>query len=113
MGWTFPWYSSAGSDFNHDLHASVDERVQPVLLNYRDVDELADHGFAWTPARRGDYPGLSAFLRVGDDIFHTYSTRADVRAYATRARAQLVALPLVPAWSALESLCDFVIQRTA
>jgi predicted dithiol-disulfide oxidoreductase (DUF899 family) len=76
MGWTFPWYSSAGSDFNYDFHATVDERVQPVLLNYRDVDELADHGFEWTPARRGDYPGLSAFLRDGDDLFHTYSTFA-------------------------------------
>jgi len=76
MAWTFPWYSSANSDFNHDFHATVDERVRPVLLNYRDVDELAAHGFEWTPARRGDYPGLSAFLRVGDDVFHTYSTFA-------------------------------------
>jgi predicted dithiol-disulfide oxidoreductase (DUF899 family) len=23
---------------------------------------------------RGDYPGISAFLRVGDEVFHTYST---------------------------------------
>jgi heptaprenyl diphosphate synthase len=38
--------------------------------------------------------------------------QADVRAYAARARAELVALPLVPAWAALESLCDFVVDRT-
>jgi geranylgeranyl pyrophosphate synthase len=38
---------------------------------------------------------------------------ADVRTYAARARAQLVALPLVPAWAALESLCDFVVDRTS
>jgi predicted dithiol-disulfide oxidoreductase (DUF899 family) len=73
MGWSFPWYSSHGSDFNYDFHATADERVAPVLLNYRGVDELP---FAWSPARRGDYPGLSAFLRDGDRVFHTYSTFA-------------------------------------
>jgi predicted dithiol-disulfide oxidoreductase (DUF899 family) len=76
MGWTFPWYSSAGSDFNYDFHATVDERVHPVLLNYRTEEELAEKGFDWSPSRRGDYPGLSAFLRIDDDVFHTYSTFA-------------------------------------
>jgi predicted dithiol-disulfide oxidoreductase (DUF899 family) len=76
MGWTFPWYSSAGSDFNYDFHATVDERVRPVLLNYRTEAELADVGFEWSPARRGDYPGYSVFLRVDDEVFHTYSTFA-------------------------------------
>jgi predicted dithiol-disulfide oxidoreductase (DUF899 family) len=76
MGWTFPWYSSAGSDFNYDFHATADERVRPVLLNYRTVEELTETGFEWSPARRGDYPGLSTFLRVDDDVFHTYSTFA-------------------------------------
>jgi heptaprenyl diphosphate synthase len=38
--------------------------------------------------------------------------RTDVRAYAARARAQLAGLPPVPAWAALESLCDFVVDRT-
>jgi heptaprenyl diphosphate synthase len=38
---------------------------------------------------------------------------ADVREYAGRARAQLVGLPPCPAWAALESLCDFVVARTA
>jgi predicted dithiol-disulfide oxidoreductase (DUF899 family) len=73
MGWTFPWYSSAGSDFNHDFHVTVDDRVGPVLLNYRTESELP---FEWSPANRGDYPGLSAFLRDGDTVFHTYSTFA-------------------------------------
>ena len=59
MGWTFPWYSSFGSDFNYDFHATVDDRVAPVLLNFRTEDELAAAG---SP---GDYPGLSAFLRMG------------------------------------------------
>jgi predicted dithiol-disulfide oxidoreductase (DUF899 family) len=76
MGWTFPWVSSHGTDFNHDHHVTVDERVQPVLLNYRTAAELAEVGFEWSPARRGDYPGMSAFLRDGDQVFHTYSTYA-------------------------------------
>jgi predicted dithiol-disulfide oxidoreductase (DUF899 family) len=76
MGWRFPWYSSAGSDFNHDFHATVDERVAPVLLNYRTPAELAAVGVEWGPARRGDYPGISTFLRDGDEVFHTYSTFA-------------------------------------
>jgi predicted dithiol-disulfide oxidoreductase (DUF899 family) len=73
MGWRFPWYSSAGSDFNYDFLVTADERVRPVLLNYRTAQELP---FEWTPARRGDYPGMSAFLRVDDEVFHTYSTFA-------------------------------------
>lgn len=76
MGWRFPWYSSAGSDFNYDFHATIDERVAPVLLNYRTEAELAEMGSSWSAARRGDYPGISAFLRVGDEVFHTYSTFA-------------------------------------
>ncbi|WP_026360137.1 DUF899 domain-containing protein [Amycolatopsis nigrescens] len=76
MGWTFPWYSAHGSDFNYDFHATVDETVAPVLLNYRDEAELARAGFPWSPARRGDYPGISVFLRDGDTVFHTYSTFA-------------------------------------
>jgi predicted dithiol-disulfide oxidoreductase (DUF899 family) len=35
MGWTFRWYSSDGSDFNYDSHASVDERVAPVQIFFR------------------------------------------------------------------------------
>lgn len=76
MGWTFPWYSSFGSDFNYDFHATVDETVAPVLLNYRTESELAEVGFHWSPQRRGDYPGISTFLREGDTVYHTYSTFA-------------------------------------
>ncbi|WP_405576874.1 DUF899 domain-containing protein [Streptomyces sp. NBC_01092] len=74
MGWSFPWYSSAGSDFNYDLHATVDERVAPVQVFHRTEAELAEAGQPWTERMRGDYPGISAFLRVGDEVFHTYST---------------------------------------
>jgi predicted dithiol-disulfide oxidoreductase (DUF899 family) len=76
MGWTFPWYSSYGSEFNYDFHATVDERVAPVLLEFRTEAELAEAGTPWGEGWRvrGDQPGISAFLRAGDEIFHTYST---------------------------------------
>jgi predicted dithiol-disulfide oxidoreductase (DUF899 family) len=76
MGWRFPWYSSAGSDFNYDFHATIDDRVAPVLFNFRDEDELAERGMPWSERMRGDWPGLSTFLRDGDDVFHTYQTFA-------------------------------------
>ena len=34
-GWTFPWYSSYGSDFNYDFHVTLDESVAPMQYNYR------------------------------------------------------------------------------
>jgi predicted dithiol-disulfide oxidoreductase (DUF899 family) len=80
MGWRFPWYSSAGSDFNYDFHATLDDRVAPVLLHFRTEAELAEAGVPWTggpwtPDLRGtEMPGISAFLRVGEEVFHTYST---------------------------------------
>jgi predicted dithiol-disulfide oxidoreductase (DUF899 family) len=74
MGWTFPWYSSAGSDFNYDFHTTVDDRVAPVRIFHRDEHELAQAGMPWSEAMRGDWPGISAFLRVEDEVFHTYST---------------------------------------
>jgi predicted dithiol-disulfide oxidoreductase (DUF899 family) len=74
MGWTFPWYSSAGSEFNYDLHATIDDRVAPVLLDFRTEAELAEAGKPWAESMRGDWPGISAFLRVADEVYHTYST---------------------------------------
>ena len=80
MGWTFPWYSSYGSDFNYDFHATLDDRVAPVLLHFRTEAELAEAGTPWTGGpwtedmRGEEMPGISAFLRVDDEVFHTYST---------------------------------------
>ncbi|MFF8896935.1 DUF899 family protein [Streptomyces lydicus] len=74
MGWNFPWYSSEGSDFNYDFHATVDDRVAPVQIFHRTESELAEAGTPWSESMRGDWPGISAFLRVGDEVFHTYST---------------------------------------
>lgn len=80
MGWVFPWVSSFGSEFNWDFHATLDDRVAPVQLHFRDETELAHAGTPWTggpwtEAMRGEeVPGISVFLRVDEDIFHTYST---------------------------------------
>ena len=73
MGWTFPWYSSYGSDFNYDFHVTLDEAVAPVEYNYRDRAELAPAG---SRELRGELHGTSVFLRDGDRVFHTYSTYA-------------------------------------
>ena len=75
-GWTFPWYSSHGSDFNYDFHVTLDESVAPVEYNYRTPEEHRQAGTAYYV--EGDQPiempGQSNFLRDGDRIFHTYST---------------------------------------
>jgi predicted dithiol-disulfide oxidoreductase (DUF899 family) len=74
MGWDFPWYSSYGGDFNYDFHATLDDRKAPVMEYFYTEAELADRGTPWTEDMRGtEIPGISAFLRVGDDVFHTYS----------------------------------------
>jgi predicted dithiol-disulfide oxidoreductase (DUF899 family) len=74
MGWTFPWYSSYGSDFNYDFHATVDDRVVPVQIFFRDEAEMAAAGTPWNESMRGDWPGISAFLQVDGSVYHTYST---------------------------------------
>jgi len=71
MGWTFPWYSSYGSDFNYDFHVTLDEAVAPVAYNYRDRAELDAAGW---PDMAGEVHGTSVFLRDGERVFHTYST---------------------------------------
>ena len=68
MGWTFPWYSSAGSDFNFDYHVSFTS------------DELAsgkvDYNYTQGAWRLSEAPGISVFFNDQDKIYHTYSTYA-------------------------------------
>ena len=45
-GWSFPFYSSYGNDFNYDFHVSFDESQAPIEYNYRTKSELAQA--AWT-----------------------------------------------------------------
>jgi predicted dithiol-disulfide oxidoreductase (DUF899 family) len=69
-GWTVPWYSTHGSDFNYDYQVSLDaERGQ------RDYNYRAEPGLLGGD-RSAEMPGYSCFLRDGDEIFHTYSAFA-------------------------------------
>jgi predicted dithiol-disulfide oxidoreductase (DUF899 family) len=72
MGWTFPWFSSGSSDFNYDFHVTLDAERGSTEYNYREAAELRSAGEIWV--EKGDLPGLSVFLRDGDQIFHSYST---------------------------------------
>jgi predicted dithiol-disulfide oxidoreductase (DUF899 family) len=72
MGWSFPWYSSLGSDFNYDFHVTHDESVAPIQWNFRTKQELIAKGQAWA-ARPGEQGGVSVFYRDGDTILHTYT----------------------------------------
>jgi predicted dithiol-disulfide oxidoreductase (DUF899 family) len=49
MGWHVPWVSSEGTSFYKDLHVPLDDG----------------------PPKQ---PGISAFLRDGDTVYHSYST---------------------------------------
>jgi predicted dithiol-disulfide oxidoreductase (DUF899 family) len=71
--WTFPWYSSFGSDFNYDFHVTMDESVAPAEYNYRSAAEHRQAGMPWYT--EGEQPGVSV-LREGERIFHTYSAFA-------------------------------------
>ncbi len=67
MGWTFPWYSSAGSEFNYDYCASFrleDREKGPVFYN-----------FTFQKLNGEEQPGLSVFVKdEHGDVFHTYSS---------------------------------------
>jgi len=77
-GWTFPWYSSYGSDFNYDFHVTLDESVAPVEYNYRTPEEYEQRGSSFFTENEQpiEMPGTSCFLRVDDRVFHTYSSYA-------------------------------------
>jgi predicted dithiol-disulfide oxidoreductase (DUF899 family) len=66
MGWTFPWYSSHGSDFNFDFQVSyTPEQVE---------SGGAEHNYTHMKVIE-ELPGISVFYRgAGDDVYHTYST---------------------------------------
>lgn len=76
MGWTFPWLSSSGSDFNLDFQVTVDERHPEYNYEpgyFANVLQLESKGEAAPPRER---EGLSVFLRAGEDVHHAYSTYA-------------------------------------
>jgi predicted dithiol-disulfide oxidoreductase (DUF899 family) len=98
MGWSFPWASSLGSDFNFDFSVSFTEEEQRsgnVEYNYgksgvssREIEietsatvtdegtKLATSvGVDW-PTYIRETPGMSAFAVEDDVVYHTYSAYA-------------------------------------
>jgi len=73
-GWTLPWLSSFGSDFNYDFHVTLDEKVAPVEYNYRSKAEMIAKQ-APNPTE-GEEHSLSVFFRVRDEVYHCYSAFA-------------------------------------
>jgi predicted dithiol-disulfide oxidoreductase (DUF899 family) len=99
MGWTFPWASSLGADFNFDFNVSLTEEQQrkgTVEYNYRREPAWAESGIGDSLTKQGDgpvaeiaattgtdvatytreRPGMSAFVLEDGGVYHTYSTYA-------------------------------------
>ncbi len=93
MGWSFPWASSLGTDFNFDFNVSIteEEQLQGIVeYNYRPRDVTpvigagADSPVAQVAAMTGtdaatytrQAPGMSAFALEDGVVYHTYSAYA-------------------------------------
>jgi predicted dithiol-disulfide oxidoreductase (DUF899 family) len=98
MGWTFPWASSYGGDFNFDFHVSFSEDQQrsgDVDYNYskgnvsskqsdiNPTDTASEEGKKIASTTGTDWatytqeaPGMSAFVLVDGVIYHAYSSYA-------------------------------------
>jgi predicted dithiol-disulfide oxidoreductase (DUF899 family) len=91
MGWSFPWASSYGGDFNYDFGVSITEEQQRqgvVEYNFVAVDQrprLDPEGpvaeFAKTVGTDvatflREAPGVSAFAVEDGAVYHTYSAYA-------------------------------------
>ena len=99
MGWTFPWASSVGGDFNFDFNVSFTEEQQRqwgIEYNYRreaawqlrDDEGIASRmpgtpvadNAAMTGTDVATYtrerPGMSAFALEDGAVYHTYSAYA-------------------------------------
>src|SRR5213596_1314161 len=99
MGWTFPWASSLGRDFNFDFNVSFTEEQQragTVEYNYRREPPLQEHGIDNSLTKQGEgpvaeiaamtgtdvatytreRPGMTAFVLEDGVVYHAYSTYA-------------------------------------
>ena len=92
MGWTFPWASSHGGDFNFDFNVSVTEEQQregSIEYNYQRAGHALDAAEVPLPVAQNaamtgtdaatysrERPGMSAFALEDGVVYHTYSTYA-------------------------------------
>jgi predicted dithiol-disulfide oxidoreductase (DUF899 family) len=83
MGWTFPWASSLGSDFNFDYGVAYSDEMiasDRVTHNMHEIWDWRDT--PREPFRKSeerppkDLPGLSAFSLQDGVVYHTYSAYA-------------------------------------
>jgi predicted dithiol-disulfide oxidoreductase (DUF899 family) len=78
MGWSFPWVSSHGTDFNFDFGASHSrEELAPILEgNLGPVPRLAADCGTDPAGYMSEGPVFSAFASEDAVVYHTYSTSA-------------------------------------
>lgn len=98
MGWTFPWASSFGGDFNFDFSVGFTEAQQRegIHYNYRREEPFAPSAIDESLTQRyegsdaaiaagtgtdvatytRERPGMSAFVLEDGVVYHTYSTYA-------------------------------------
>jgi predicted dithiol-disulfide oxidoreductase (DUF899 family) len=99
MGWTFPWASSFGGDFNFDFSVSFTEQQQReggIEYNYRREPAMPLRGIGDSLTKGGEgpvaenaamtgtdvptytreRPGMSAFALEDGLVYHTYSAYA-------------------------------------
>jgi predicted dithiol-disulfide oxidoreductase (DUF899 family) len=92
MGWSFPWASSFGSDFNYDFQAAYTQEQQRsgvIEYNFRAMDvrppeagqpnpiaEIAAGLGTDVATYTREAPGMSAFVLENRVVYHTYSAYA-------------------------------------
>ena len=92
MGWSFPWASAFGSDFNYDFDVAVteeQERSGALEYNFRESpvwsppEDVSGPFAAWAATTGTDWvtyarerPGMSAFALEDGIVYHTYSAYA-------------------------------------
>jgi predicted dithiol-disulfide oxidoreductase (DUF899 family) len=89
MGWTFPWASSLGSDFNYDYNVSITDQQQregEAEYNFRTYEPrksveappetpvlMAEASGTDAASYLRQSPGISAFALEDGVVYHTYS----------------------------------------
>jgi predicted dithiol-disulfide oxidoreductase (DUF899 family) len=96
MGWSLPWASSFGGDFNFDYSVGFTDEQQReggIEYNYRRERAFAERGIPYSLTKRGvgpvaanaaitgtdvatytrERPGMSAFVLDDGVVYHTYS----------------------------------------
>jgi len=68
FGWTFKWVSACANDFNFDYNVSFSAEAL--------AGGQALYNYAAHKPNSTEMPGVSAFFRDGNQIFHSYSTYA-------------------------------------